>query len=146
MWSTEFAPSQKPLPSLHHALCYYFGYTSYTMINDISHYYWPASCMLNTITCSITVSILPLTQFRFPGPIINIITWAPLHISTYPKSNGCLVNFPPPSWGTLPFLFQSVFDLLVFVLCLIKVSFTPLWQMPRDKCTFLLIIIQLATG
>jgi hypothetical protein len=51
-----------------------------------------------------------------------MIAWVPIKYHAELNTTYCEMSGRPPSWGYLPFLFQSVFDLLVFVLCLAKVN------------------------
>jgi hypothetical protein len=62
--------------------------------------------------------------FRFPGPTLSIIAWEALNITSYPYSGGCTYISIPPSWYYLPFVFQAIFDLLVFLLCTTKVGYS----------------------
>lgn len=69
---------------------------------------------------------------RFPGPVINTAAWVPQKAGVLPNKSGCgFVSGHPPNWAHLPFLFQAIYDLLVFVLCLAKVNST---QMVLGMC------------
>jgi len=61
-----------------------------------------------------------MVALLFPGPIINIVAWAPQKSFVLPNKSGCSFWSRPPSWQYVPFVFQAVFDLLVFLLCLAK--------------------------
>jgi len=61
-----------------------------------------------------------MTVFLFPGPIIDIVAWTPLRLASLPSPGGCTFVTYPPSWEYVPFVLQSVYDLLVFVLVLFK--------------------------
>ncbi|KAN0096630.1 hypothetical protein V8E51_015435 [Hyaloscypha variabilis] len=65
-----------------------------------------------------------MTLFMIPGPIINIVAWTPLQIGTLPSPGGCQFTSRPPRWVDIPFIMQSIFDLLIFVLCVVEL----LWK------------------
>jgi hypothetical protein len=63
-------------------------------------------------------------EYRLPGGILNIYIWISIKgITTFPNQSGCTNNERPVSWYYLPYIFQAIFDLLVFLLCTIKVRF-----------------------
>jgi hypothetical protein len=51
-----------------------------------------------------------------------MVGWIPLKEVVLPNTSGCVLGEAPPKWGYLEFLFQAIFDLLVFILCMIKVD------------------------
>jgi hypothetical protein len=69
-------------------------------------------------------------RYRFPGPILSSIAWFSFRITEYPYKLGREFINIPPSWYYLPFVFQAIFDLLVFLMCTIKVS---LIERAREK-------------
>lgn len=63
------------------------------------------------------------TFARFPGGILNIYIWISVNgIATLPDNGGCTNEASPVSWYYIPYIFQAVYDLLVFLLCTIKVG------------------------
>jgi hypothetical protein len=53
-----------------------------------------------------------------------MVGWIHLKEIVLPNTSGCVLGEAPPKWGYLEFLFQAIYDLLVFLLCMIKVDST----------------------
>jgi hypothetical protein len=89
---------------------------------SISLYLWLYYCRWSYLLMPVHKLIV---NWRFPGPILNIIAWYPQKAVSEGYS-GCQYTMLPPSFAYLPFLFQAGYDLVVFILCTAKVR-TTVW-------------------
>jgi hypothetical protein len=76
--------------------------------------------ILLSVTATHTFDFKNLQADRFPGPILNLVSWLPEKAYSWPTA-GCAYSNFPPNYSYIPFLLQAIYDLFVFILCTIKV-------------------------
>lgn len=66
---------------------------------------------------------------RIPGPVLSMIAWIPEPVIKYPGINGgCDYRDKAHWWAYISCVLQAIFDLMVFLLCTVKVSNTDIIQ------------------